>query len=313
MTEETPSWASAASILRHVKYKAFLKLEEPLRIGAGKGEPVGETSLPIIKVIHASKGMEIPYIPGSSIKGLFRSTAESIAKTASLKPEPCSGLAKNTCMDKPVEGERLGAKIDKLLRNNETKQALNLFWREACLLCKIFGSPSYRSRIEFHDSYPYDTRKQDITSVPVGTKTGIAIDRSTGAVAKGALYQVTYIEPGSYFSFNITAANLPNYALGLLLTIVKLLDQGLLRIGGFKSKGFGKVQVTEPEIHIKHYSVQSGNETTLQPLDNDDKKVEASPTETVDSWLIYRERQYVELVGKLIATWDSHVGYKRSG
>ncbi len=52
--------------------------EEPLRVGKGRGE-LGEVDLPVIKLPSGN-----PYIPGSSIKGVLRSLAESLIRSGFL-------------------------------------------------------------------------------------------------------------------------------------------------------------------------------------------------------------------------------------
>ncbi|MEM2910434.1 MAG: CRISPR-associated RAMP protein Csx7 [Nitrososphaerota archaeon] len=304
-----PPWISHSILIRQVELGGRLRTLEPLRIGVGKSDlPSATTDMPVIRLTELRKGLEVPYIPGSSLKGLFRSAAESIAKSANIKPEPCSGLSKDNCMViRRVDGETLGNLIERFLKIYAFQEAISNFWENACLLCKVFGAPMYRSKVTLQDAYPID-ENGELTSVPTGIKTGIAIDRSTGAVYGGALYRIEYVEPGALFSFALSANNLPNYALGLLVEVLTMLNDGLLRIGGFKSRGFGRVEFDDIFIKVKHFSPISGDEDVLNTLgDSSDRKVTVKPSESKDGQLIYKGNELRDLLDELRRVWKDYV------
>jgi len=230
----------------------------PLRVGSGKDAPLGSpVDLAVIRIRR--NGRQEAYVPGSSLKGLFRSQAEPLLRLRNPRIEPCSGLAKNTCMDiRKVDSETsLHTAIQKMMKGGNSKGAMELFFRNACLLCKIFGAPSYSGRISFSDAYP-------LGELHYGVRTGIAIDRRTGAVYRGQLYQVEYVEPGARFNFAIRFRNLPNYSVGLLAKLVRMLRDGEVRVGGFKTRGFGFVTLEKPTLRVKDY-LNGGGE--LKPIE----------------------------------------------
>ncbi len=303
-----PPWISHSTLLRQVRITGRLRTLEPLRVGMGKVDtPDVTTDLPVIRVKELRSGIEVPYIPGSSLKGVFRSTAESIAKSEGVKPDPCSGLSKNNCMAaRRVEGQTLEDFVKTLLKKNAIRDALKSFADNACLLCKVFGAPTYRSKIVFEDAYPVDEGGK-LTSVPTGIKVGIAIDRTTGAVATGAFYRVEYVEPGALFSFSLNSTNLPNYALGLLAEVFTLLDDGLIRVGGFKSRGFGRVRATDVNLMVKHYSPISGEADRLDTLgDPGDRSVSLTPSDVRDGWIIFRGPELEALLKELRRVWKDY-------
>ncbi|MCS7146532.1 MAG: CRISPR-associated RAMP protein Csx7 [Nitrososphaerota archaeon] len=302
------NWVYHSVMIRHVKLEGRIRTLEPLRVGMGRSEqPSAVTDMPVIRIKELSRGLEVPYIPGSSLKGLFRSAAQSLARAAGVRPEPCSGLSKDNCMVlKRVDGEQLGNLVDRLLRMGEFQRAINTFADSACLLCKIFGSPTYKSKVSFIDSYPIDDGGQ-LVSVPVSVKTGIAIDRSTGAVFGGALYRVEFVEPGALFTLSFTIHNLPNYALGLLSEIVELLNEGLLRVGGFKSRGFGRVKFEKVDIKVRHHLPISGSEEGLNALDSYDVPVMVKRSEVCDGLLVYSGSEAESLLKGLREVWRRYV------
>ncbi|MCS7368063.1 MAG: RAMP superfamily CRISPR-associated protein, partial [archaeon YNP-WB-062] len=148
-------WTSSSILLREMLIQGYITNIEPLRIGVGEEAPPGSLiDLAVLRVNHG--GRTIPVIPGSSLKGMFRSTATTILRSLQLKA--CSGLSKETCMDAKIpeqhDQKSLGEAIKFLLKKGETSKAMELFYRNACLLCKIFGAPSYSSKITFSDAYP---------------------------------------------------------------------------------------------------------------------------------------------------------------
>jgi len=60
-------------LTEYLEIKATIINEEPLRVGRGRGEGFEGSDLPIVKDIN-----NFPYIPGSSLKGVFRSWLESL-------------------------------------------------------------------------------------------------------------------------------------------------------------------------------------------------------------------------------------------
>ncbi|TRM91007.1 CRISPR-associated RAMP protein, partial [Sulfolobus sp. A20-N-G8] len=79
----------------------------------------------------------------------------------------------------------------------------------------------------------------------IGMRTMVAISRTEGAAARGALVQVEYVEPGSTFSFKLIGYNLPSYVIGYIVNIMKYIHDGLTQVGGHKSRGFGLVKFSK--------------------------------------------------------------------
>ena len=242
-------WSSHKVLFREVELSGHLVTEGPLRVGAGREPPLGSAvDLAVLRIMSAGK--EVPYIPGSSLKGVFRSTATQLARAKNLNV--CSGLSRETCMDvrdPQFGGRTLLEQIQFLMLQGRTNEAIKTFHEKSCLLCKIFGAPSFTGHVEFSDAYPVD-------EVLVGVRTGIAIDRRTGAVYKHQLYQVEYVEPGARFKLRIRGSNLPNYALGLLSKILRMVNEGWIRIGGFKTRGFGEVRIENLEFVAHGATIQ---------------------------------------------------------
>ncbi len=295
-------WSSHSVIIREVVLEGYLVAKSPLRIGVGRESPLGSAvDLAVLRM--NLKGKLVPYIPGSSLKGVFRSTAIQLANRKGLTV--CSGLSKGTCMDlryPEFDGKTLLEKIQEEIRNRNYRRAIELFHEKACLLCKVFGAPSFTGHSEFNDSYPIN-EKGEVLDAPVGVRTGIAINRRTGAVHMGALYQVEYVEPGARFRFSIRTTNLPNYALGLLAKILRMVNEGWVRVGGFKTRGFGELRVEGLRFAASGPTVQGSK---LLAVDEKDGEVDLSgDVSSTQRGLEASGENTWRVLAKLEGVWDS--------
>lgn len=260
-------------LLRRVEIRGVVRNISPLRVG--NKDVVDFTSTARVQLLKDSKGR--PYIPGSSWKGVFRSTGEVIARKRGLTV--CTGLTRETCVDKIPDFQ------DLIVRDVE--KAKKMFWEKTCLNCKVFGAPSVLSSVFFFDSYPISYR--------LGVKSVIAISRESGAVSKGALGTVEYVEPNSTFSFLLIGENMPNYAIGYVLSIMREIHIGNYQVGGYKSRGFGFVKFDKLEVKVTHYSDKSGSGSTLLPLDEFDLKAEYKQGEFTGDDFFKVNHQLVEV------------------
>jgi len=197
----------------------------PLHVGSGKSEfEIGEVDMPILTTPEGQ-----PYIPGSSLKGRVRAEAERIARQKGMV----------VCYP---------PKVDNMCGSKGNINAL-------CICCRIFGTAgnvSVASKVKFRDAYPLDT---------VGAlleRTGIAIDRETGTVAKGAFYTIQAVPAGARFGLEIVAENLSEDELKLLKAALKSVEDSAL--GGSSSRGFGKVRITISKVSVRTAGYYLGEE-----------------------------------------------------
>jgi len=238
-------------IVRNVNVEGIVTNVSPLRIGAG-GDYINLVSSAKVMLLRDSNLN--PYIPGSSWKGVFRSTGERIANERKIKV--CTGLTRETCMDEHKSD------FEHYIREHQIDEAKELVWESTCLNCKLFGAPSLSSALLFFDSLP--------SKYNIGVRAMIAINRRTGTVASRAFATVEYVEPGAEFHFRVLGSNLPNYAIGYLIKIMRYLHEDLSQVGGYKSRGFGFIRFKELELKVVHRSDISGSGTKLKALDEYD-------------------------------------------
>lgn len=184
----------------------------PLRIGTGnKPAPGSKESLRMLR----TKPGGPPVVPGTALKGVFRSRAEFILRSVIGEAAACQP---GTCGD--------------------------------CWTCQVFGygggtaddstSVGGRAAIRFSNA---------VVSDPVEvTRAHIAIDRFTGGVLDGALYSSEGLEGGT---FTIEADLLPGAAshvqsaeiTAVLRLVLEDLNDGIIGMGAATTRGYGSVQI----------------------------------------------------------------------
>lgn len=199
----------------------------PLHIGSGKPEvEIGGVEMPVL-----TDPKDQPYIPGSSLKGRVRAETESIARKKGL--EVC----------KPPQ-------VDNMC--GSTKDSID----KLCVCCRIFGTAgrriSFASKVKFRDAYPLDRVKALLE------RTGIAIDRETGTVARGALYNIQAVPAGTKFGLEIVGENLSDDELKLLKSALKSVEDSAL--GGSSTRGFGKIKINIESVKERTAKYYLGEE-----------------------------------------------------
>lgn len=292
MSQSKNRWFTHFSLHRELNINLKYTTISPLRIGTSKGKSLfSPIDLQVIRMTIYDK--EIPYIPGSSLKGIFRSTAEMLLRSHDKKACSMGQCSKEILGDRSRDEHLQDAIKDYNKGANDAtiERVINIL-DGYCLICKIFGSNTYASHITFRDAYPTE-------NVSIGVKTGIAINRRSGAAKRGALYQVEFINPGAIFHGSIKCINLPNYAVGLILTIIeRMINTGIVSIGGFKSRGFGNIKIDIEDINgiiVEEGKVKNIKEIDeFKALDEHDNNVKR--TGNID-----------ELVKEFISSWDHYV------
>lgn len=234
----------------HKERQNFLELElrltpkSPLLIQAGGISP--NPSLPDMQFVRTSvNGVETIYIPGSSLKGIFRSYVEKVLRTkkGSFKEGACEIVEKENSCNKRLED------TEKVLEGREMRS--EEIYKESCRACKIFGNTKLKSRVSITDAYPSGEIKTE-------TRYGVAISRLTHAVAQGP-FEMEAAVSGNFKS-KIYLENFELWQLGALGLAIKGLNEGLVRVGFGKNRGFGEVALEIENIKFTFASDLPKNE-----------------------------------------------------
>lgn len=188
-----------------------------LHIGGGAGE-LEAVDLPVVKTNRGD-----PFIPGSSLKGVVRSTVEGLLRSAGI-----DGLRACNPLD---EETSCGA---------HKKRSAPL--KEHCAACRLFGSHLVASHVRFSDAQL--THRGGLS--PLEKRDGVAIDRDLRIAADKRKYDLEVVAPDTTFSLEILVQNLDGQDLwmkGLLIAGLDPLQSGFTALGGFTSRGMGRVDI----------------------------------------------------------------------
>lgn len=185
-----------------------------LHIGSGRSTSPGEVDLPVIKTMQG-----VPFVPGSSLKGVLRTETERILRGGGI-PGICQ--IPNVCGKKDRS-------------------------EDPCPVCLLFGSMNLAGIVRVRDAVA-DSRRTAI-------RDGVAIDRKTKKAATGAKYDLEVVPAGTKFSGLITVENtgLPGYPrarLGGILSIIEIFNLTAGSLGHATSRGYGQVSVDPEAIQL---------------------------------------------------------------
>ncbi|WP_416175487.1 CRISPR-associated RAMP protein Csx7 [Clostridium sp.] len=207
-----------------------METKGPLFIQSGEENPLNPTAADNSYLALYKDGKLVPVIPGTSMKGVFRSRSE---KLLGANFYVCNILnIKESCGHK-------------MLRHNKDLSGKERY-KKSCAACKLFGSVALKSRIEFDDCYPID-------ECVIGKRTLVSIDRIKGSAKENALYDFEYVEYGK-FKCRIRLKNFFNWHIKLLMKIFQDINDGFVTFGGLTSKGFGRMEVEDLKLKIRYYS-----------------------------------------------------------
>lgn len=212
----------------HLYNEATIQFEmhtnSPLFIDSGEQDQLDPTIADHTYLKSYKDGELLPVIPGTTLKGVFRSSGEQLLnKSCNIFVNACGRVA-------------------------QTKKTGKARYEHSCPACKLFGSTAIKSRISFSDAYPIEEAK-------IGRRTSAAMDRITGATKRAALYNFEYIEDAT-FKCQIKLRNFFKWQVKLIFEIFDRIDDGYVTFGGFTSKGFGQMKIGKVRMKVRYYDKQ---------------------------------------------------------
>src|SRR5208283_3372991 len=115
-----------------------------------------------------------------------------------------------------------------------------------CDVCSLFGSPQQTSRIFFSDAELIDW------SGSIQVRDGVCIDRDSETARPRAKYDFEVIPRGAVFFITVELENPQDAELALVGAALSEWENGF-RLGGFTSRGLGKVSLSAPTRDQKRY------------------------------------------------------------
>ncbi|MZP30620.1 CRISPR-associated protein [Heliobacterium undosum] len=207
-----------------------LKTASPLLI-KGPSEPGLDPLLPDMRFVRTRNGSKSqPFIPGSSLKGVFRNRAEqvisAILRGLDMKVLP---LGDNAWKDK--------------MKNRDGRQRYYL----SDPVIQLFGQQYLAGRAAFRDAFPVDGEP-----LMMGERSHVMINRITGGAQGKGLFNPEVVEEGT-FAAEVVITNFACWQLMLFGYLLKDLDEGYMLLGTATTRGYGRVQVANAEVSIRDY------------------------------------------------------------
>lgn len=230
-------------LIHRYSLRGQLVCTSALAIGAGAASAEASASdLPL-----ARDGAGRPYVPGSSLRGSWRSALESLLRGLDrddlhvcdpFETAPDNRLRR--CSDK-VQDDRKRLSPESPLTE---EMAFDLAWKHSCAICQLFGHLFLASRVRIAD-LPLIAEARD---AGVYVRDGVGLDRDLRTAARGVLYNFEAVAAGARFELRIDTENTSPAEMGLLLIGLDLFGEGMARLGGKSARGLGLVSVTDLEV-----------------------------------------------------------------
>lgn len=240
-------------MLKKLVNEAFCTLQitttGPLLVKSGHASISGPDMTP---VLTWRGGKQEVFLPGSSLKGVFRSHLEKIV--CSLKPRvvcyPFEGSEdKQTDVQQRQQYYRdsCGGMFNQYAKRSEDnrrrlEERTDLIYAASCPTCRLFGSTGFIGRLAISDAYLASNSKELKEQ-----RDGVGIDRLTGGASHGAKFELEVVSSGVVFETDIHLRNFEIWQLGMLFVMLQDMEDELVRIGSGRSRGLGKVKATIKE------------------------------------------------------------------
>jgi len=199
-----------------------------------------------------------PVLTGASLRGVFRSHAERLARTLTTLQAKDKGdfLSRCPACDPNVREQDKTSKLplescDSLIKkynaqaNNKPEKQIDEpenITDSLCLACRLFGSTRLGSGLIIEDA-PYHQSTNSQSKPEYKMLDFLAIDRFTGGGVDGAKFDALALWKPA-FRLNLYLENPEPWELGWLWLVIRDLAAGWLTVGFGSAKGLGKVGLT---------------------------------------------------------------------
>lgn len=239
--------------------EATLVMRTALSVGSRASFLPAGSDLPVMKTPEG-----VPYIPGSSLKGVVRAYVERLLRTIDdLKKRhqgqrlwACDPLDEQnrcvtaTCGNSCGNCERCQGNccshcskckrcmIIRSAQNGQLndQQFVSELYQQSCTACRLFGSPWLASRAAFQDTMLING--SDLLRL-TEVRDGVGIDRDLGAAKARIKYDFETVPASARFGIHIVVENAEEWEIGLLLLALETMRKAELPIGGKTTRGLG--------------------------------------------------------------------------
>lgn len=211
-----------AAITKRYVITGTVTAQTAFRIGSQSSFEITSSDLPVIRDVRG-----LPMIPGSSFKGVLRSTLESVIR--GLGNPPGKRLWSCDPLEHPCTAD---------FKGKSKQPTIESILDTCCDVCLLFGSPYMASRLLIKDL----CIEKDLDRPPVEVRDHVAIERDTLTALSGGKFDQEVVHAGTQFGLEIVFENPNDAQIGLLgVALETVAASG--GIGGSRSRGLGSVSI----------------------------------------------------------------------
>ena len=230
------------SIFYRIQIELGLQFQTAFHLGSGmEGETGSDNG------ILLDRHTRTPIIPGSSCKGILRSTIEGLVAALDLENLWACGLQNGlyhktkNCIGGDIKGDTYQQANKEYQDSNG--QNTSLIEKHRCSVCDLFGSPLSAGRIFIDDA---ELLQPD--DFVLSRRDGVGLSRDSGIAMDGVKYDYDVANPGLFYKLVIEAENVTEQDLVLIsLGILEWKHAGI-RIGGKTTRGLGHAQIEDIKV-----------------------------------------------------------------
>lgn len=198
------------------------------------------------------------FVPGSSLRGVLRSTLERILQ--SLEPKRgCVLFATDPDYHCPTAWKDDDPRKIKLQEMRDEGELMRRLLAEdgLCDVCRLFGSPLMASKLRFSDARPANGAAR------LNKRDGVGIDRDTESAREKIKFDFMALEPFAgggkeplELTFELQIENADDNDLALTGILLRELSANGVDAGGKKARGFGRVRL-KPDYSVSYFDKAS--------------------------------------------------------
>ncbi|MCR4289103.1 MAG: CRISPR-associated RAMP protein Csx7 [Candidatus Scalindua sp.] len=236
------------SFRNKIKVSGIIDFKTAFHIGSGESGNLA-SKMPILRDYDNT-----PVLPGSTLKGNFRSTAEKLAEYfdmwACFFDLSLTNQNNKFCIgDEEYRNSNDTKNTLETLKKDKSSEKAIWDWinKNTCNVCKIFGSPMSASRVFFSDAQLEDWAGN------VLIRDGVCIDRDSETAVDKAKYDYEVVPKDARYTFTLEMQNCEDNEIALIAAVISEWENDF-RIGGFTSRGLGKGKLTLDKVETLDYS-----------------------------------------------------------
>lgn len=191
------------------------------------------------------------YIPGSSMRGAWRSHLEKLLRSLDEAPKVCDPMVqpREDEESKPWADYGAGAeyKACSAALTNKDEARTPYAYRVSCPVCQVFGNTGQASRLTVDEARKNGGLAVELDNVAVSRHTGSVISPFKSIGIQDALFKT-----------EIRLRNFELWQVGLLGHLFSELEAERAPLGSGKNKGWGRIKAKATKIEIGYVGFSDG-------------------------------------------------------